>query len=652
VGVSLKAALEDLQGDQGSARQVMVGMAEFKEEPRGVLVSMDTGEIAGLSYVVWFPYTRKYISLVREGDLVAVRSFASQNGKPVYSILELVSVLPAHYALGTSSAEAEKAFPGFFLEAAKSARVDWEQEEPTEQTTKIRADAIPTGIQLVLDSNRQPSTASDESLPMIGEEANLLTDELTNRIINKGLLGKDILTIAPCDLVLNPSVEVRLSVDDLLKLHFGVFGFTGSGKSNLMSTLVDAILGTNKPLKVCVFDLMAEYGGLLIDLLDKIEDAYIIAFGEDSIPGGQPTVDFLYGRSKKPDDAAEAMVRTLLLPKDLVGDRAGYLPAMKRLLTAGKLRIYYEGPQATRIDDIRTDFANCISGNLGGAKNPLNQWIEDNLSGQGYDQVPKNDIERMINELDGFLNTGIPETFAQAGSQRSLMGGSAPAANRVALNATARSAVLAMKAVLQKRVVEPATRPPEEAMLSHFDIEKLLNSKGGPALLIFQSNRDDELRTDAARLVLSIFNGRRRLGTIDPQILFVYDEADEFIPGSGREGESYALSKTAAATLARRGRKFGLGMAIATQRVAYLDTSILAQPHTYFISKMPREYDREAIANAFGATEEMMRKTLKFSKGQWLLVSYDATGLVNVPLPVQLRNANERIRAYLRAEKG
>jgi DNA helicase HerA-like ATPase len=165
--------------------------------------------------------------------------------------------------------------------------------------------------------------------------------------------------------------------------------------------------------------------------------------------------------------------------------------------------------------------------------------------------------------------------------------------------------------------------------------------------LIFQSNRDDELRETAAGLVFSIFNGRRRLGTIDPQVLFVYDEADEFIPGSGREDKSYALSKGAAQTLARRGRKFGLGMAIATQRVAYLDTSIIAQPHTYFISKMPREYDRQAIANAFGTTNEMMTKTLKFSKGQWLLVSFDATGLVNVPLPVQFRNANQRIVEHL-----
>jgi hypothetical protein len=631
----------------------MEGMTEFKEEPQGVLVSMDASEHAGLSYVVWFPYTRKYITMVREGDMVAVRSFANSNGKDIFSILELVSVLPAHYALGTSSAEAEKAFPGFFLEAAKSARVDWEQEEPTEQTTKIRAEAIPTGIQLVFDSKKNPSTSPDNSLPMIGEEAHLLSDDLTNQIINKGLLSGDVLAISPCNLVLNPSVEVRLAVDELLKLHFGVFGFTGSGKSNLMSTLIDSILATNKPLKVCVFDLMAEYGGLLIDLLDKMDNAYIVVFGENSVPGGESTVEYLYGDSKKEDAAAEAIVRTLLLPRDLAGERQNFVPVVKKLLKARKIRIYYEGPQATRVDDIRMELQACIEGNLGAAKNPLIQWVDTNLGGRGYDQMSTEEINRMLGELESFLNTGIPETFTPtATTQTLLVGKPAPAVTRVPLGAIARSVVNAMKVVLQKRIVEPTAKPPDNAILSRFDIDQMLSKQDGPALIIFQANEDDELRESAANLVFSIFHGRRRLGTIDPPVLFIYDEADEFIPGGTREEGSYALSKAAAATLARRGRKFGLGMGIATQRVAYLDTSIIAQPHTYFISKMPREYDRKAIADAFGATEEMMLKTLKFTKGQWLLVSFDATGLVNVPLPVQLRNANERIVNYLHPKKG
>jgi uncharacterized protein len=129
-------------------------------------------------------------------------------------------------------------------------------------------------------------------------------------------------------------------------------------------------------------------------------------------------------------------------------------------------------------------------------------------------------------------------------------------------------------------------------------------------------------------------------------MLFVFDEADEFMPREG--GDTYAESRGAIATLARRGRKFGMGVTFATQRVAYLDTSILAQPHTYLISKLTRQYDRDTISQSFGIADDILRKTLKFSTGEWLLVSYEATGLSNVPLPVHFPNANSRVLNYLK----
>lgn len=102
-------------------------------------------------------------------------------------------------------------------------------------------------------------------------------------------------------------------------------------------------------------------------------------------------------------------------------------------------------------------------------------------------------------------------------------------------------------------------------------------------------------------------------------------------------------------TLARRGRKFGLGIGIPTQRIANLDVYTLAQPHTYFISKLPRAYDRQTVASAFGISEDMFRQTFKFRKGDWLLASYDATGLEAIPIPIHTENADERILAFIKS---
>jgi DNA helicase HerA-like ATPase len=209
-----------------------------------------------------------------------------------------------------------------------------------------------------------------------------------------------------------------------------------------------------------------------------------------------------------------------------------------------------------------------------------------------------------------------------------------------------------MKSYLRRLLGAETEDFPESAKLSIMDLRRLLETTGSPVLVIIQSNRNDQLRTTAATVIESVYNNRRRFGRIAPPILFAFDEADEFIPQSSvGSGPSYDASRDAITTLARRGRKFGLGMGIATQRVTYLDTSILAQPHTYFVSKLPRRTDRERMAEAFGLLEDMMRKTLKFTKGQWLLVSFDATGLVNVPLPVHLRNANDRVLEHFRRRK-
>src|SRR5437016_6180475 len=125
------------------------------------------------------------MAVVREGSFVAVRNFTSNSETKAFSILELSSVMPVHYALGSSPADTEKAFPGFVVEAAKSARVDWEQEKPIEHTTKIRALAIATGVQISFSGKDSPKLERDLSLPMIGEEAYLLTNELTGKVINR-----------------------------------------------------------------------------------------------------------------------------------------------------------------------------------------------------------------------------------------------------------------------------------------------------------------------------------------------------------------------------------------------------------------------------------------------------------------------------------
>jgi DNA helicase HerA-like ATPase len=139
---------------------------------------------------------------------------------------------------------------------------------------------------------------------------------------------------------------------------------------------------------------------------------------------------------------------------------------------------------------------------------------------------------------------------------------------------------------------------------------------------------------------------RKRRFQVKPYVLLVFDEAQEFIPSnaSGIEAKCSAHVET----LLRQGRKYGLGVCIATQRVAYLNTNALQQLHTYFVGTLPRPYDREVISETFMIDRSILEKTLEFAPGEWLLSSYIATGIENVPIFIKADNAENEVEKYLK----
>ena len=46
----------------------------------------------------------------------------------------------------------------------------------------------------------------------------------------------------------------------------------------------------------------------------------------------------------------------------------------------------------------------------------------------------------------------------------------------------------------------------------------------------------------------------------------------------------------------------------------------------------------------------MFRQTFKFKKGDWLLASYDATGLEALPIPIHTEDANQKSLQFVEAQ--
>jgi len=144
-----------------------------------------------------------------------------------------------------------------------------------------------------------------------------------------------------------------------------------------------------------------------------------------------------------------------------------------------------------------------------------------------------------------------------------------------------------------------------------------------------------------------LLHGRKQQFKVKPYILSVFDEAQEFIPDlSSSRGIDNECGRTVE-TLLRQGRKYGLGGCIATQRIAYLNTNALQQLHTYFVGTLPRPYDRNLVSNTFTIDQGILEKTLEFAPGEWLLSSYIATGIENVPIFIRADNAEKEIELSL-----
>lgn len=611
----------------------------FVSDLSGILMKIEENEITRYRYELWFDYTRKAMNTIAEGAMLAVPNFASDQRETRYSILEVTGILPMHYALGTDTG----GYPGFITEAARNAGQDWITQDTlsTEDTTKIRCIAIPTNLEIVEQAfspnGTGPQIQEESNLPMVGHEVHLLDTDMTEQVANLSLdLEQDTL-IQIGSLVRDENVRVHLRVEELIKVHFGIFGFTGAGKSNLLSTLVRKLLSEVKtePVKIVIFDLMSEYTGLLLDQLVELDEGFIVNIGVQTTPESVITYYSELHRSSAEQkqslkEATIDFVNSTVLPKALKRRQPDLHRPAAIFLKQRKMRFWQQ--RSTVSDAIKTA-RDQFKGNMGGCGRDVYKFLKDLDRRHGSKGIDAAIVEIIEEEIEAFIDEYNTEAADKSNAKKPV-------------TATAEANLELVINALKSQAQQSRVDIPANVTVSMPQIVDWLNDETKSSLIIVQAHNPDELRDFAAKLSYVAYESRRRSGRIVPLVSFIFDEADEFIPGKSNS-DSQKSSKAAVMTLARRGRKFGLGIGISTQRIANLDVNTLAQPHTYFVSKLPREYDRRAIAEAFGISEDMFRQTFKFKKGDWLLASYDATGLEALPIPIHTEDANKRILDFV-----
>jgi uncharacterized protein len=99
--------------------------------------------------------------------------------------------------------------------------------------------------------------------------------------------------------------------------------------------------------------------------------------------------------------------------------------------------------------------------------------------------------------------------------------------------------------------------------------------EGSPKLFVINLPEADVARYFCSDVINRVFKIRKSSFTLIPKIVFVFDEAQEFIPFEKRSEDGTDNSSRAVERLLRHGRKYHLHGWISTQRIAHLNTNAL-----------------------------------------------------------------------------
>lgn len=566
-------------------------------------------------------YNKELMAQLEEGMLIAVRNFRGQSKRAAkekiqrYTVMVISKVWPQHYGLGGVS---DSHYYPLQMEIIEQSVPDWATDD--QATMMVQMTAVPINYDLVIDRNGSKDFRKGFSYPLIGERVHVINMETVDEIYNSKVKEaieyskkttsddpKKDPRLGKLRMFMESDEQVPLYVDlhKLVRYHFGVFSFTGGGKSNLLSNIFRRLLYHTKDTKIVIFDISCEYPFLLSDVISDPKIPSRVILEEEAT-------------------SADQFAKSIVKPRDFE-DESDANDALKKLYDDGHVTFYNQ--PLTRMPTF-------------GA---LLEEIQDMKSGETkahYIQAVEECQNFVVDWMDqhgtqasSVLNDAFIDAFHGAASsamdQFKVHSSSGVYAWGTTRNSLKRTLARAMKA--------------KNVGVTVKDVLKMLS---GPERLICLSMADpDMLREIVIRLTSDALKYRKKKFEIKPQILFVFDEAQEFIPNRASgltERCSYAVER-----LLRQGRKYGLGGAIATQRIAYLNTNVLQQLHTFFVGTLPRPYDRTVVSSSFQIDIGILDKTLEFPPGSWLVSSYIAMGLDNVPLFLTADNSEDMLRKHL-----
>ena len=575
---------------EGRVKSVDIGRSEVWESGSG-------RSFFEYSYItVEARFSREVIRRLLETSFLVVED-EDENGGKEYYVYETAGITPYHIQVPIVKDESLPVeIRSEFLEKLWE---DWQKDE-TQKWLNIRA--VYTGYKLEFDGENLNFRRVPKVIPLVGSPVYLLTRDVSAKFVGwSGDKAVEIGKIQGLDLPLYVNLE------NLVRYHLGVFGFTGSGKSNLTSFLIRKILEKLPDTSVVVFDVSGEYLVHLADLVFK--NGVFISTESFEDENGKRNVELLLDSQVIPESlGSDGFVEKI---KDIFAEvlERRFYPLPKypsTLYTPKDIIEFLEDPSF--LSELTTKQSKDV-------RNKIVDYISRNFSNEmttPFSKIFQDKVDK-VKEFHNSLSTTIPE----AGSKEYLF----------------YDVLWSVKSVLNGLKLLPDI------------ISEVLSNESKNKVFIFYIPEPELARHYVASFIRKTFEFKKKGHR--KRVVCVLDEVQEFIPASVKKDDGTAESSRQVEFLARHGRKFRFHLVLASQRLAHLNTSVLAQLQSYFVGSLPRSYDRGVIASAFATNPEIISKCVLLDTGQWLFSSFRAITQKGVHVILQTPNNEEILKHEL-----
>ncbi len=334
-----------------------------------------------------------------------------------------------------------------------------------------------------------------------------------------------------------------------LTMHLAVIGTTGSGKSNTMGVIIEE-LGKKEGVDVGITNLKRTVPVLIVDINGDYLDYY---YNPDILPGYSYVDRIVFENSEawsRRDTTGELRQRLYPLKIDL--------DVLEPDELAEALVVFYRRGLSESTALQETTLANLLD----------REKLEELLGESSYNTIfSSRELVRALKEEVG----------------------RDPQAHRATVSAVWRELDIFYNLVNKYQLL-----PPVEGQPFTEDYIKSLTDPENPILSIIDysvagSNAPLHVKQFIlyviAKMLFKSFVGYRFEGETRV-LLFAIEEAQNFAPNLSQYQVGYSIARSILSTIATQGRKFGLSLAIISQRPRFVDPVVLNMMNTFIIHRV------------------------------------------------------------------